>query len=122
MLAVVTALAAAGVAQAQVTEEDLANDATSVGDVLTNGMGRDLQRYSPLETLNKTNVKKLVPAWALSLGGEKQRGQEAQPIVHDGVMYVTGSYSRSMPSTSRPARSCGSSTPGCPRASCPAAT
>ena len=77
-----------------VTEELLANDTASTGDVLTNGMGRHLQRYSPLDILNKDNVKNLVPAWAFSLGGEKQRGQETQPIVHDGVMYITGSYSR----------------------------
>ncbi|MEL6618273.1 MAG: PQQ-dependent methanol/ethanol family dehydrogenase [Pseudomonadota bacterium] len=81
-------------AHAEVTEEMLANDQASTGDVLTNGMGRHLQRYSPLDTLNKENVKNLVPAWAFSLGGEKQRGQETQPIVHDGVMYITGSYSR----------------------------
>ncbi|MCU0831270.1 MAG: PQQ-dependent methanol/ethanol family dehydrogenase [Rhizobiaceae bacterium] len=79
---------------ADVTEEDLLNDATTVGDVVTNGMGRNLQRYSPLATLTKANVKNLVPAWAFSLGGEKQRGQETQPLVHDGVMYITGSYSR----------------------------
>ncbi|GLO72824.1 alcohol dehydrogenase [Phaeobacter inhibens] len=79
---------------AGVTEEMLANDTASTGDVLTNGMGRHLQRHSPLETLNKDNVKNLQPAWAFSLGGEKQRGQETQPIVHDGVMYITGSYSR----------------------------
>ena len=77
-----------------VTEEMLADDTASTGDVLTNGMGRHLQRYSPLDTLNKENVKNLLPAWAFSLGGEKQRGQETQPIVHDGVMYITGSYSR----------------------------
>ena len=94
MLTAVTVLSLAGLAEAGVTEEDLANDATTVGDVLTNGMGRGLQRFSPLETLNKTNVKNLVPAWAFSLGGEKQRGQESQPIVYDGVMYVTASYSR----------------------------
>ena len=79
---------------AGVTEEDLANDAQSTGDVLTNGMGRHLQRFSPLETINKENVSGMVPAWAFSLGGEKQRGQESQPLVHDGIMYVTGSYSR----------------------------
>lgn len=77
-----------------VTEEMLANDTASTSDVLTNGMGRHLQRYSPLDILNTDNVKNLVPAWAFSLGGEKQRGQETQPIVHDGVMYITGSYSR----------------------------
>ena len=79
---------------AGVTEEMLANDTASTGDVLTNGMGRHLQRHSPLEILNKDNVKNLVPAWAFSLGGEKQRGQETQPLVHDGIMYITGSYSR----------------------------
>ncbi|MEP5730512.1 MAG: PQQ-dependent methanol/ethanol family dehydrogenase [Sulfitobacter sp.] len=77
-----------------VTEEMLANDTATTGDVLTNGMGRHLQRHSPLDILNKENVKNLQPAWAFSLGGEKQRGQETQPIVHDGVMYITGSYSR----------------------------
>ncbi|OXT02993.1 PQQ-dependent dehydrogenase, methanol/ethanol family [Notoacmeibacter marinus] len=77
-----------------VTEEDLANDTQTTDNVLTNGMGRHLQRYSPLSTLNKDNVQNLVPAWAFSLGGEKQRGQETQPLIYDGVMYVTGSYSR----------------------------
>lgn len=94
VLAAVAAMACAGAVQAGVTEEDLARDAETVGDVLTNGMGRGLQRFSPLETLNRQNVKNLVPAWAFSLGGEKQRGQESQPIIYDGMMYITGSYSR----------------------------
>ncbi|MCT4555379.1 MAG: PQQ-dependent methanol/ethanol family dehydrogenase [Pelagimonas sp.] len=87
-------LMAAGAAQAEVTEDMLANDQSMTNQVVTNGMGRHLQRYSPLDTLNKDNVKNLVPAWAFSLGGEKQRGQETQPLVYDGVMYITGSYSR----------------------------
>ena len=93
-LAVAGTLSASSAFAEGVTEEMLANDTASTGDVLTNGMGRHLQRYSPLDILNKDNVKNLVPAWAFSLGGEKQRGQETQPIVHDGVMYITGSYSR----------------------------
>lgn len=93
-IAVTAALLATTSLHAEVTEEMLRNDAASTGDVLTNGMGRHLQRYSPLDILNKDNVENLVPAWAFSLGGEKQRGQETQPIVHDGVMYITGSYSR----------------------------
>ena len=92
--AVAAGLLATGAAQAQVTEEMLAGDQASTGDVLTNGMGRHLQRYSPLDILNKDNVQNLVPAWAFSLGGEKQRGQETQPLVYDGIMYITGSYSR----------------------------
>ncbi|PWR02625.1 PQQ-dependent dehydrogenase, methanol/ethanol family [Meridianimarinicoccus roseus] len=92
--AVVASLLVAGPGFAQVTEEDLANDQTDTSQVVTNGMGRHLQRYSPLDTLNKSNVENLVPAWAFSLGGEKQRGQETQPLVYDGIMYITGSYSR----------------------------
>lgn len=92
--AVSAALMLAAPAYAGITEEDLAGDAASTGDVLTNGMGRDLQRFSPLTTITKENVGKMVPVWAFSLGGEKQRGQETQPLIHDGIMYITGSYSR----------------------------
>lgn len=94
VVAVSAALLLAAPAMAGVTDEDLAKDQETTGDVLTNGMGRNLQRFSPLDILNKDNVKNLMPAWAFSLGGEKQRGQETQPIIHDGVMYITGSYSR----------------------------
>ena len=76
------------------TSADLMNDAESTGDVLSYGLGPWQQRFSPLDTLNADNVSKLVPAFAASLGGEKQRGQEAQPLVYDGTIYVTGSYSR----------------------------
>jgi len=76
------------------TDADLMGDAASTGDVLTYGMGPQAQRYSPLTTINAANVAKIVPAFAASLGGEKQRGQEAQPIIYDGTIYVTGSYSR----------------------------
>ena len=94
LLAGGVSLLAITAAQAQVTEENLLNDQATTDQVLTNGMGRDLQRYSPLDILNKENVRNLVPAWAFSFGGEKQRGQESQPLVYDGIMYVTASYSR----------------------------
>ncbi len=79
---------------ADVSIDDIVNDAKSVEDVVSYGLGPQGQRYSPLTTLSKDNVSGLVPAWAMSFGGEKMRGQEAQPLVKDGVMYVTGSYSR----------------------------
>lgn len=90
-------LATTGLATAAIAEVDenmIANDATITNQIVTNGMGRDLQRFSPLDQINKETVSKLVPAWVFSLGGEKQRGQETQPLVYDGIMYVTGSYSR----------------------------
>ena len=63
-------------------------------DVLTWGITQDGQRFSPLKQINTQTVKGLVPVWSFSFGGEKQRGQESQPLVHDGKMFVTASYSR----------------------------
>ena len=77
-----------------VTNADILNDELTTDDVLTYGMGLQGQRFSPLTQVNKETVKNLVPVWNFSFGGEKQRGQESQPLVKDGVMYVTSSYSR----------------------------
>jgi alcohol dehydrogenase (cytochrome c) len=96
--AALCALMAAGApllaAGAGPTDADLMADAASTGDVLTYGMGPQAQRFSTLSAINTETVSKLVPAFAASLGGEKQRGQESQPLVYDGTIYVTGSYSR----------------------------
>lgn len=80
--------------QATVSDAMIENDAKSPGDVLSWGMGPQGQRYSTLSRINTKNVGRLVPAWSFSFGGEKQRGQESQPLVHDGKMFVTASYSR----------------------------
>jgi alcohol dehydrogenase (cytochrome c) len=77
-----------------VTYTDIVNDEKTPNDVLTYGMGQKGQRFSPLDQINKKTIKDLVPVWNFSFGGEKQRGQESQPIIKDGVMYVTASYSR----------------------------
>ena len=79
---------------APVTYNEILNDEKSTNDVLTYGMGQKGQRFSPLTQVNKKTVKDLVSVWNFSFGGEKQRGQESQPLVKDGVMYVTASYSR----------------------------
>jgi len=92
--AVMGAVAATPLLAAGPTSQDLLNDASTPGDVLTNGLGPQGQRFSSLAKINTETVKKLVPAFASSLGGEKQRGQESQPLVYDGMIYVTGSYSR----------------------------
>ncbi len=49
------------------------------------------QRFSPLTKINADNVKNLGLAWSYDL--ETNRGQEATPIVVDGVMYVTTAWS-----------------------------
>ena len=88
------ALGLAGTAHAGVTDRDIEADAGTPGDVLSWGLGTQGQRYSPLTQVNTTTVQNLVPVWSFSFGGEKQRGQESQPLVHGGRMFVTGSYSR----------------------------
>ncbi|MEK8051527.1 PQQ-dependent dehydrogenase, methanol/ethanol family [Ideonella sp. DXS22W] len=62
-------------------------DHSTPGDVLTYGMGYNNQRYSPLKQINASNAAKLQPTWSYSLNNPQ--GQESQPIIHDGVMYVT---------------------------------
>ena len=81
-------------AQAVVTEQMIENDAKSTTDVLSWGIGTQGQRYSPLKQINPQTISKLVPVWSFSFGGEKQRGQESQPVIHNGKMFVTASYSR----------------------------
>lgn len=92
--ALVAAMSVAGAVQAGVTDKDIVNDQMTTEDVVTNGMGPRGQRYSPMTKINTKTVKDMRPVWAFSFGGEKQRGQESQPVVKDGVMYVTASYSR----------------------------
>ena len=89
-----SAMLLSGSALAGVTDQDILQDPKNPGQIVTNGLGVQGQRYSPLDTLNVNNVKDLRPVWAFSFGGEKQRGQQAQPMIKDGVMYLTGSYSR----------------------------
>jgi len=93
LLSVLVMLATAHVS-AQVTDAMIAKDAADTDSVLSWGMGTQGQRFSPLTTINTKNVSKLTPAWSMSFGGEKQRGQESQPLVYKGKMFVTASYSR----------------------------
>ena len=88
-------LGATCAAQAEgVTDAMIVNDAKTPESVLSWGMGTQGQRYSTLTQINDKTVGKLVPAWSFSFGGEKQRGQESQPLIYNGKMFVTGSYSR----------------------------
>ena len=95
LTALTVALAAAGMGAtaqaASVTDEDILKDAETTHQIVTNGLGTKGQRYSPLAKVNVDTVKDLVPVWAFSFGGEKQRGQQSQPLIHDGKMFVTAS-------------------------------
>ncbi len=87
-LVLAAALFAACSAMAQ-TQQDLARDGNggSTDNVLTYGMGYNQNRYSALKQINKQTVKRLVPVWSTSLGSNY--GEQAQPLVYDGVMFAT---------------------------------
>ena len=58
---------------------------------LTHGRTYDEQRFSPLNSINSGNVSDLGLTWFFDI--PTKRGIEATPLVIDGVMYVTGSWS-----------------------------
>ena len=60
-------------------------------DWIAHGRTWSEQRYSPLAGLNDSNVAGLELAWRYDTGTE--RGLEATPLVVDGVMYATGTWS-----------------------------
>ena len=87
-LALALAIAITGNAAAQ-SERDLRADGRggSTDNVLTYGMGYHQNRYSALDQINKSNVKRMVPVWNLSL--DNDLGEQAQPLIYEGVMYVS---------------------------------
>lgn len=61
------------------------------GNWMSHGRTYSEQRFSPLDKVNAANVKDLGLAWSFELA--TNRGVETTPIVVDGVMYVTSSWS-----------------------------
>jgi alcohol dehydrogenase (cytochrome c) len=86
-------LVAAPALAAEVTPERLLNPDKEPQNWLMNHRTYDGQRFSPLDKINKGNVKDLRLAYAVALGGGA--GNEftnATPLVEDGFLYVTDSW------------------------------
>ncbi len=71
------------------TEDDAVSIETAWA---SHGNGDFEQRYSKLTHINKSNVNRLGLAWEADMNSK--RGLEATPIVVDGVMYVSSTWSR----------------------------
>ncbi|MEM7570969.1 MAG: PQQ-binding-like beta-propeller repeat protein, partial [Pseudomonadota bacterium] len=71
---------------------ETAEPGVSDGDWLYHGRTRSEQRFSPLTQINTETVSNLKLAWYADL--DTTRGQEATPIVVDGVMYMTSAWSK----------------------------
>jgi quinohemoprotein ethanol dehydrogenase len=61
------------------------------GEWLNHGMDNGEQRFSTLTQINDKNVGELGLAWSADL--DTARGQEATPLMHDGVLYVSTAWS-----------------------------
>ena len=66
-------------------------NAAKTPDWPTVGVDYAETRYSRLDQINAANVKDLGLAWSYNL--ESTRGVEATPVVVDGIMYVSASWS-----------------------------
>jgi len=62
------------------------------GNWVAHGRTYGEQRYSPLTNITYKNVSQLSLAWSYDL--DTHRGQEATPLVIDGVMYFTTAWSK----------------------------
>jgi alcohol dehydrogenase (cytochrome c) len=86
-------LAASPAPAADVTPERLLNPDKEPQNWLMNHRTYDGQRYSPLDTINRGNVKGLKLAYAVPLGGTgSNEWIEATPLVEDGFLYITDSW------------------------------
>jgi len=77
---------------APVDEDRLTTPDAEPGSWLTYGRSYAETRESPLSRINADNVHRLGLAWYLETG--TKRGLEATPLVIDGVMFTTGTWSR----------------------------
>jgi quinohemoprotein ethanol dehydrogenase len=70
----------------------LANADAEPENWMAHGRTTSEQRFSPLDQVHDSNVTELGLAWYVDL--DTTRGQEATPIVIDGVMYSTSAWSK----------------------------
>src|SRR3954471_4379605 len=87
-----------GFAADEVTPDQLLKADSDPGNWLTHHKNYSAQRFSPLNQINKDNVKNLHVAWTMQLGGIEgggiwtHGGLEGTPIVQNGFMYVTDGW------------------------------
>ncbi|MBW4709194.1 PQQ-dependent dehydrogenase, methanol/ethanol family [Roseobacter sp. YSTF-M11] len=102
-LALSTLLIAGGVSAQTITEDDIRQatrgidtqaiiaNAGETRNWLNYGLDYAETRHSKLDSIDTSNVSELGLAWSHDM--QSRRGVEATPIVVDGIMYVTASWS-----------------------------
>ena len=75
-----------------ITDQRIINlESEEPGNWLSHGRTYEETRFSPLTQINKQNVSNLGLAWYKDMG--TNRAQESTPIIVDGIMYLTSSWS-----------------------------
>lgn len=74
-----------------IDDDKLATVETIENEWLTHGGNYKEDRYSSLNQINKSTIDSLGLVWSINLG--TTRGLEATPLVVDGIMYLTGTWS-----------------------------
>jgi len=77
---------------ANLTDAQIVHADDQPGNWLTHGRTYSEQRFSPLKQIDDHNAARLGLAWYIDL--DTNRGQEATPLVVDGVMYFTSAWSK----------------------------
>ncbi len=80
-------------AAADVTFERLKDAAREPQNWLTYGGTYQFWRYSELDQINRTNIRRLAPVWTFETG-VIDGGLQATPLVVDGVLYLSSSWNR----------------------------
>ena len=95
---------------ADVTADRLNNPDKEPQNWLMNHRTYDAQRYSPLDRINKNNVKSLKLAYAVAIGGTSaNENLESTPLAEDGYSTWSTNGAWSTRSTGVPATLAGSS-------------
>jgi alcohol dehydrogenase (cytochrome c) len=78
---------------ADVTPDRLVNADREPQNWLMNHRTYDAQRYSPLDKINKGNIKDLRLAYAVAIGGTSaNENLESTPLAEDGFLYLTDQW------------------------------
>jgi alcohol dehydrogenase (cytochrome c) len=93
LLASVAAIVASPGLAAEVTADRLTNADKEPHNWLMNHRTYDAQRYSPLDKINKANIKNLKLAYAVAIGGTSaNENLQATPLAEDGYLYVVDQW------------------------------
>src|SRR5437660_5089942 len=93
LLAGAAATAAWPAIAGDVTPERLVNADKEPHNWLLNHRTYDAQRYSPLDRINKANIKDLRLAYAVAIGGTAaNENLQSTPLAEDGFLYVVDQW------------------------------